>query len=170
VGASGPASRPDDSADEPTEACAQLMRDARRASRSGNNVRAAILRIRAARIAPAAVTAKLRQEVEADLDQLTGRLRDALKLTDAERAEWRKVLAILLDKTGEQQRSVEARLLSDLQNACVDHEREVYALDLVEWAMSAGKRPIKRPLGGQRAVRITRHLRSAAQRLPSTRL
>jgi hypothetical protein len=170
VGASGPVQRPDDSADEPTDVCARLMHDARRAARAGDGVRAAILRIRAARIAPAAVTAKLRQEVEADLDQLTGRLRDALKLTDAERAEWRKVLPILLDKTGEQQRSVEARLLHDLQNACADHEREVYALDLVEWAMSAGKRPIKRPLGGQRAVRITRHLRSAAQRLPSTRL
>jgi hypothetical protein len=170
VGASGPVPQPDASTDEPTEACAQLMRDARRAGRAGNGVRAAILRIRAARIAPAAITAKLRQEVEADLDQLTGRLRDALKLTDEERAEWRKVLAILLDKTGEEHRSVEARLLRDLQNACVDHEREVYALDLVEWVISVGKRPIKRPLGGQRAVRITRHLRSAAQRLSSTRL
>jgi hypothetical protein len=146
------------------------MRDARRAARAGNNVRAAIKRIRAARIAPAALTAKLRQEVEHDLDQLTGRLRDALKLTDEERAEWRKVLAVVLDKTGEQQHSVEARLLYDLQNTCLDHERDVYALDPVEWAMSGGKRPIKRPLTSQRLVRTTRHLRSAAQRLSSTRL
>ena len=40
--------------------------------------------------------------------------------------------------------SAEARLLYDLQKACVDSEREVYALDLVEWALSIGKRPIKR--------------------------
>jgi hypothetical protein len=169
-GAAGPAPRPDASNDEPSEACVQLVRDARRASRTGNNVRSAILRSRAAHIAPAALTVKLQQEANADLDQLSDRLRDALKLTDPERAEWRKDLPALLDKTGDGQWSVEARLLYDLQNACLDHEREVYALDLVEWALSAGKRPIKRPLSGQRVVRITRHLRSAAQRLTSTRL
>ncbi len=170
AGSASPVPRRDDSADEPTEACLQIIRDARRAARTGNGVRAAILRTRAARIAPAAVTQRLRQEVEAELDQLSTRLRDALKLTEEERVAWRRELAVLLDKTGEQQRSVEARLLSDLQNVCVDHEREVYALDPVEWALSGGKRPIKRPLGGQRVVRITRHLRSAVQRLSSTRL
>jgi hypothetical protein len=169
-GAVGPAPRRDDSNDEPSEACVQLVREAKRASRAGNNVRAAILRARAARIAPAALTIKLHQEADADLDQLTDRLHDALKLTEAERAEWRKDLPALLDKTGDSQWSVEARFLYDLQNACVDHEREVYSLDLVEWAMSAGKRPIKRPLSGQRVVRISKHLRSAAQRLMSTRL
>lgn len=170
AGAAGPAPRPDESADEPTDACVHLIRQARQASRAGNNVRAAILRTRAAGIAPAALTLRLRAEVAADLEQLTDRLREALKLTEAEGAEWRKDLPALLDKTGEGQWSAEARLLYDLQNACVDHEREVYALDLVEWAMSAGKRPIKRPLSGQRVVRITKHLRSAAQRLSSTRL
>jgi hypothetical protein len=169
-GSAVPAPRPDDSNDEPSEACVQLVREAKRASRTGNNVRSAILRARAARIAPAALTVKLQQEADADLDQLTDRLHDALKLTAEERVEWRKDLPALLDKTGDGQWSVEARFLYDLQNACVDHEREVYALDLVEWALSAGKRPIKRPLSGQRAVRITRHLRSAAQRLTSTRL
>jgi hypothetical protein len=170
AGAAGPAPRPDESADEPSDACLQLVREARRASRAGNNVRSAILRTRAAAIAPAALTLRLRAEVKADLEQLTDRLREALKLTAEEAAEWRKDLPALLDKTGEGQWSAEARLLYDLQNACVDHEREVYALDLVEWAMSAGKRPIKRPLSGQRVVRITKHLRSAAQRLASTRL
>ncbi|HKI36833.1 MAG TPA: hypothetical protein VKA46_33585 [Gemmataceae bacterium] len=170
AGVSGPAPRPDDSTDEPSEACVQLIREAKKASRAGNNVRAAILRTRAAHIAPAALTVRLQQEVVADLEQLTDRLGEALKLTDEERAEWRKDLPALLDKTGEGQWSAEARLLYDLQSACVDHEREVYALDLVEWALSAGKRPIKRPLSGQRVVRITRHLHSAAQRLSSTRL
>ncbi len=170
AGAPGPVVRPDESADEPTEACFQLMRDARRASRTGNNVRAAILRSRAARIAPAALTLRLKGEVEADLQQLTERLREALKLTEEERLERRKDLPPLVDKTGEGQWSAEARLLYDLQNACIDHEREVYALDLVEWALSGGKRPIKRPLTGQRVVRITKHLRSAAGRLTSTRV
>src|SRR5262249_51928268 len=39
-------------------------------------------------------------------------------------------------------------------------------LDVIEWALSGGKRPIKRPLPSQRLVRVTRHLRSAAGRLP----
>ena len=84
AGASGPAPRPDSTADEPSDACLQLTRAARQASRAGNTVRAAILRTRAAGIAPAARTLKLREEVRADLDQLSDRLRDALKLTDEE--------------------------------------------------------------------------------------
>ena len=32
--------------------------------------------------------------------------------------------------------------------------------DVVEWALSAGRRPIKRPLPSQRCVRIVRHLRN----------
>jgi hypothetical protein len=170
AGATDPAPRQDASADEPSENCVQMVREAKRASRAGNNVRSAILRARAARIAPAALTLRLQQEAAGDMDQLADRLRDALRLTDEERAEWRIDLAALLDKTGEGQWSAEARFLYDLQNACVDHEREVYALDVVEWAMSGGKRPIKRPLSGQRVVRITRHLRSAAGWLSSTRL
>ena len=170
AGAAGPAAHPEVTADEPSEKCVQLVRDGRNASRAGNNVRAAILRTRAARIAPAALTVELDQLASVDLDQLADRLREALKLTEAERNEWRKDLPALLDKTGEGQWSAEARLLYDLQKACVDSEREVYALDLVEWLLSIGKRPIKRPLSGQRVVRITRHLRSAVGRLLSTRL
>jgi hypothetical protein len=166
----GPPVRPDRSADEPTDYCWKLTREARRAARAGNTVRAAILRTRAARIAPAALTLHLRGEVLDDLEQLTARLQAALKLTDEEAREWRKDLPGLLEKTGDEQWSVEARLLYDLQKACVENEREVYALDLVEWALSVGKRPIKRPLTNQRVVRITRHLRSAAARLTFTRL
>jgi hypothetical protein len=170
AGASGPVPRPDASADEPSDACVQIVREAKRASRAGNNVRSAILRTKAARIAPAVLTVRLEQEVIADLEQFTDRLGAALHLSAEERAEWRRDLPALLDKTGEGQWTVEARLLYDLQNACVDNEREVYALDLVEWAISGGKRPIKRPLSGQRVVRISKHLHSASQRLASTRL
>ncbi|HEX8911849.1 MAG TPA: hypothetical protein VF796_05785, partial [Humisphaera sp.] len=64
----------------------------------------------------------------------------------------------------------EARLLYDLQKVCVDHERDMYALDLVEWALSAGKRPVKRPLPGLRPVRKARHLRATIERVPAVRL
>ena len=79
-------------------------------------------------------------------------------------------LALLLEKTGEEHWSGEARLLYDLQKACVDHEREVFALDPFGWLLSLGRKPLKRPLPNQRLVRIVRHLHSASQRLTFTRL
>src|SRR5207245_841664 len=76
----------------------------------------------------------------------------------------------LLDKADQGSRPVEAAILFDLQTVCLDHEREVYSLDLVEWLRSAGHRPIKRPLPSQRLVRINKHLRNAYQRLAAARL
>jgi hypothetical protein len=170
AGATDPAPRPDDNADEPSDACVKLIRDARLAAREGNSVRAAILRTRAARIAPAALTEKAEADAREDLRLLTTRLQAALKFTDAEAAEWLGMLLILLDKASEGEWSIEARLLYDLQKACVDHERDVFSLDLVEWALSFGKRPIKRALPSQRIVRVLRHVHSAAGWLTSTRL
>src|SRR5262249_24518003 len=43
-------------------------------------------------------------------------------------------------------------------------------LDLFEWAISMGKRPIKRPLPSQKYVRITRHLSAATHVLTQVRL
>jgi hypothetical protein len=162
--------RPDADADEPSDACVALIRDGRAASRAGNAVRAAILRTRAARIAPAALTIKAQADAHEDMRVLTNRLQSALKLTDGEAREWLDEMLALLDKASEGEWSVEARLLYDLQKACTEHERDVFALDLVEWALSFGKRPIKRPLPSQRIVRVLRNLRSAVGRLTFTRL
>ena len=65
---------------------------------------------------------------------------------------------------------VEARLLYDLQKVCIDQERTIYALDLVEWFVSWGQQPIKRPLPNQGQVLTVKHLRSAARRLAQARL
>ena len=43
-------------------------------------------------------------------------------------------------------------------------------MDLTEWVLSLGRRPLRRELAGLRGVRIVKHLRSAAWRLPSARL
>jgi hypothetical protein len=169
-GATDVVPRPDADADEPSDACVKMIRDGRAASRAGNAVRAAILRTRAARIAPAALTIKAQADAHEDMRLLTARLQSALKLTDAEGREWLDEMLALLDKASEGEWSVEARLLYDLQKACTEHERDVFALDLVEWALSFGKRPIKRPLPSQRIVRVLRNLRSAVGRLTSTRL
>jgi hypothetical protein len=169
-GAPDPVVRTDTKSDESHDYYWRLMRTADRADRSGNTVRAAILRTRAARVAPAALTPGTRQDARADLERLMQRLRDALELSDEEVREWLKDLPALLDRADQGSNPCEAALLFDLQQVGVDHEREIYSLDLVEWILSAGRRPIKRPLPSQRLVRITKHLRAAAARLTQARL
>jgi hypothetical protein len=169
-GAPDPVVKSDSSSDESDDYYWKLIHSAERAAKLGNTVRAAILRTRAARIAPGALTLGTRAEAQADLQKLTARLQAALKLSEQEAVEWAKDLPALLEKADQGYWAVEARLLYDLQKVCIDHEKEIYALDVVEWAISAGKRPIKRPLPTQRIVRITKHLRSAAQLLTAARL
>ncbi len=78
---------------------------------------------------------------------------------------WEESLLALVRQTPRGIWTVEARLLYDLQKACVDHERDVYTIDVVEWALSWGRRPMKRRLPAQRDVLMLKHLRSAARRL-----
>lgn len=170
AGAPDPIVRSDTRSDESHDYYWKLVGKAERASKEGNTVGAAIIRTRAARVAPAAYTIFTHNQAEADLNQLIGRLKTALQLSAAEATEWLKDLPALLDKADQGARPVEATLLYELQKVCLDHERDIYALDLVEWLLSVGKRPIRRPLPSQRVVRITKHLRSAAQLLTRARL
>lgn len=165
-----PGPTPQDSSLELHEYFWKLTRSAERAAKSGNRVKAAIIRTRAARVAPAALTPTTRAAAEADLKQLTQRLQEPLQLDDNQAEELLGDLKKLLDKADQGRMPVEAALLNDLQQVCLDHEREIYALDIIEWALSLGKRPIQRPLPTQRMVHIIRHVRSALQRLTISRL
>ncbi len=169
-GAAAPVLPEDTRSDEAHFFYWKLMQSAERAAETGNIVRSAILHTKAARVAPAALTHSTRAQAEDDLKRLTQRLQAALELSAAEAGEWLKDLPALLDKADQGNRPVEGEILFDLQKVCLDHERDIYALDLVEWVSSGGKRPIKRPLPGQRIVRINKHLRSAEQRLTAARL
>ena len=66
--------------------------------------------------------------------------------------------------------ALEGRLLYDLQKVCVDLEKPLYAVEVIDWAVTLGRRPIQRPLPFQGEVRRVRSLRSALSRLPSTRV
>jgi hypothetical protein len=169
-GAPDPVFRTDTSSDESHDYYRKLMDSADRAEHAGNTVRAAILRTRAARVAPASLEDSTRERAHDDLRRLTRRLQAALELRDPEADEWLQDLPSLLDKADQGSWPVEAALLYDLQKVGVDNERDIYALDVVTWLASGGHRPIKRPLPSQRLVRITKHLRSAAQRLTQARL
>ena len=140
------------------------------AASRGNHVRAAILRARAVRYATVRRSGHARGLARAELDRLARRLAAALDLDDEARHAWQRTLPALLVRSKPGIRSPEARLLYDLQKVCVDHEREVYAVDLFEWIFSLGRRPIRRRLPNQREVLMSKHLRGASRRLASTRL
>jgi hypothetical protein len=165
-----PKVRRDSRSDESHDYFWRLVRRAETCARGGNHVRAAILRMKAARIAPGALTNSTRIDAQLELQRLTHRLQAALKLSDTDAAAWQSALVSLLEKADQGPWTVEARLLYDLQQVCIDQERDIFKLDLVEWILSVGKRPVKRPLPSQRVVQLTRHLRNAAQRIPAARL
>jgi hypothetical protein len=148
----------------------QLLERADKARRVGNQVRAAILRTRAARIAPAGQKQEIGYGANSEMNRLATRLRAALGFSPEETDSWARLLTALLAPAARGVWPVEARLLYDLQKVCIDHERELYALDLVEWAVSLGRRPVKRPVPCQSAVLRLKHLRTAARRLRNARL
>ncbi len=169
-GTPDPAPRTDDRSDESHDFYHRLTRQARRAAAAGDTVAAAILHTRAARVAPAALTVPAQDAARADIHALVDRLRRAVGSTDADAEGWRRVLPTLLDKADQGARPVEAAILYDLQRACRDHEETIYALDAAEWLLSAGRRPIRRPLDSERFVRVPAQLRKATHRLTAARL
>jgi hypothetical protein len=156
---------------EPSESrYRRFLRRAQRPAAVGNVVGAAIYRARAARYAPPEAIAKTQAAVKTDIAHLVDRLRSALDLHDQHFHAWQDALLALAAQTPRGIWTAEARLLYDLQKACVDHERDLYTVGVVEWALSLGRRPLKRPLPNQREVLLCKHLRSAARRLPTVRI
>ena len=134
-----------------------------------NDVRATIYLERAARAAgEEAASARLTSAVA--VGRLTARLRAALDLDEADAAVWRRGLELLVAAAASGLWTREGRLLYDLQRACIDREREVCAVDVVEWMTSFGRRPVLRRLPHQRQVDLVRRLRRAADRLASARI
>jgi len=142
-------------------ACQALLTRAEHVEALGNSVRAAILRAKAG---------ACQQDGAAALAPLLDRLRAALQLSDAEAEAWRPALAALLPPAANGFWPAEARLLYDLQKACIAHERPVFAPDVVEWLYSGLRQPLIRPLPDQPLVLVVKHLRSAAGRVAAIRI
>ncbi len=139
----------------------------------GNLVRAAILRVRAERCADPLgppLASKPRVQAAEALGLLGERLVNALGLEEAESDRWRHALPALLAPASEGIWAIEARLLFDLQKLCVDYERSIYTVDLIDWFSSLFRRPIKRILPFQQEVLAVKHLRSAHRRLRRARI
>jgi hypothetical protein len=145
--------------------CQKLLAQAERAGQRGNAVRSAILRLRAADVAPPELLDSAHEGALSDLERLISRLQAALELHDREAEEWRAALPALLGPASRGIWPPAARLLYDLQKVCIDYERDLYALDMVEWVASFGRKKIKREVPLQAEVLLVKHLRQAAGRL-----
>jgi hypothetical protein len=130
------------------------------ADHKGNLVRAAILRLRAGDTLAA----------EQTIARLVGHLLKALHRVEDDPATWQRCLTALLRPASTGMWPVEGRLLYDLQKICLDHERDIYAVDVVEFLESWGQRPVQRLLPYQADVLAVKHLRLAVRRLAAARL
>ena len=158
----------------------RLFAQAAVARRKGNDVRAALLGLAALEVAPLEKEGAALAAARADLGSLAARLDRALRLDrqptadeqSAVHAIWTPLL-LALARAGFRRtlrHTVEARLLFDLQSAAVARERPESAVDLVEFALSFGRRPIVRPLPAAAFVRVARGLHHAVKKLRRVRV
>jgi hypothetical protein len=155
---------------DPSARVRRLTAEARKATERGNSVRAAILWKRLAQQKPMGEDRVPRAAARSALKDLAVRLRKALFVQKGESSLWADALSPLLDRATSEFWSPERRLLHDLQNVCLDHEREVFRLEPLGWILSWGRRPLRHPLPHLREVTMSRHLRSASRRLRRVRL
>ncbi len=148
----------------------RMMEYGDRARSRGNDVHSAMMRCRAALFIGPKLAKAARDAGRADVEHLALRLGQALDLPAADVTEWGECLAELLPQAIRGIWTAETRFLYDLQKVCLDHERGVYKLDVLRWALSRGQSPLRRPLPAQRDVLLAKHLLSATHRLPSMRL
>ena len=148
----------------------RFVRQAQEAAGRGNLVRSAILRAKAERAAPPELASKAQAALKRDVDRLVRRLQVALEIEDEDPQPWQEVLLALARHTPRGNWTAEARLLYDLQKACLAHERKAYRVDVARWIASLGREPIQRPLPAHRDVALAKRLRSAARRVPAVAL
>jgi hypothetical protein len=130
---------------------------ASRARVKGNRARAAILALRAGD----------RVQARKDLDELGARLARAIGSASPGTG-WTDALLPVAELAAAQRVlrfTAGARLLHDLQTACVVAERESKIVDTAGWALSLGKRPLVRALPATREVRVAKHLHAAVNKL-----
>ena len=148
----------------------KLQARAEKAGAMGNGVKAAILRTRATRLALPERVGESRLAASAEMSRLANRLQIVLGLSSHEVDQWIDALLPLLDPAARGYFTNEARCLYDLQKVCVEQERGVYSINLIEYLGSLGSQPLRRPLPLLREVLITKHLRTASRRLSTARI
>ena len=84
--------------------------------------------------------------------------------------DWQAALVSLLAPAARGFWTNEGRLLYDLQKVCMERERGVFRVDLVEWVRTFGARPLRRPLPLLRDALVVKHLKTARRRVATARV
>lgn len=119
-----------------------------------------------ARAALCAMRAGDAEGARADLEALVARLAKALHTEDT--TGWVDALLPVVEVAGTApvlRFTAGARMLHDLQTACIVAEREEKVVDVPGWIASLGKQPVVRTLPATREVRIAKHLHGAAHKI-----
>ncbi len=169
-GTQNPHPTPETHAEESSEYFKRLSELARKESSQNKQAESAILWTQANRIAPAELSPETIDKAQDEIRKLIKRLQSALNFSPSDLKFWESSLLPLLDKADQGTSPVEARLLSELQKACEDHEQEIYRIDFLGWALSLGKSSAQRPLRFQRLLKINQRLKDASLNAITTRL
>ncbi len=148
----------------------RLIARAERAGTVGNAVKGAILRNKAARLALPNHVGRMKSLAQAELKRLVRRLQHAIGLSDEAAKLWIAALIPVLEHADRGFRTVESRLLYDLQKVCIEHERGVFALDIMGWVRAWGRVPLRRPLPFLREALVAKHLQGAARKVLASSL
>ena len=141
--------------DVPSPRRAKRLRAAAEAASSrGNNVRASLLLAQAAGHSRGRERSRDRSAARGEIESLARRLRAVVGPDSSEGGRWNRALMAFLDLAARGHWSREARLLYDLQTACLDRERPISAIDVVGWLTSFGRRSARS--GGRCPTNTTR--------------
>jgi len=147
-----------------------LQQKVQRANSLGNSVKAVLASAYAARLAPEDCRAAAEADAQVQLLQFADRLRPVLRLPAEETESLAAALQPLLAPAATGAFCDEARLLYDLQKACIAQEQEIRRINLVQWLLARGKRPLDRPLPLLSEALVLRHLRRATRRVTGARV
>lgn len=170
TGTQNPHPTPETHAEESSEYFKRLSEQAEKESLLNNATESAILWTQANRVAPAELSPDTLEKAHREIRKLVKRLQSAINFNSNDFQNWESALLPLLDKADQGSFPVEARLLTELQSACEDYEQEIYRIDILGWAMSLGKKSMKRPLRFQRLIKIHQRLKEASLNAITTRL
>ncbi|MEZ4312865.1 MAG: hypothetical protein R3F14_32990 [Polyangiaceae bacterium] len=159
-------------------AAERMLERAQKARAAGNLVRSALLNAAVGLGRDPARIKLARSREREDLEQLSDRLKSALRsppgAPQKPDLEWTSQLLILTQEAAARSEGirhpVEARLLFDLLDAALAHEKTDRTVDSISWALALGKRPFIRPLPSTRTLRIARALHAAARKVKHVRL
>lgn len=150
--------------------CEKLASRADRAARLNNHVRAAVLRMRAAELAPRDSFEARRNDAVEELRALSQRLVRAWDLPEDSIDGWTDALAALLRSATGGPHRIEVRLLYDVQKSCVSLERGVYKFGWFAGWRGMRQGAFRRSLPVLQLALGARQLRTAARRVAKVRV